>query len=165
MKNIIFKNGLLGGLIVSIVMISMSFYMKENPNNEPNAIVGFISMLLAFVFVVLGMKQQRESIGFVSFGKALAIGLSISLVIATIYVLVWLIIYYNFFPDFMDRYSEMVLKNTKTNDIVAKTAEMNQMKEWYKNPIMIILLTYMEILPIGIIVSLIGALILKKKTN
>lgn len=166
MKNNILKNGFLGGLIVSIIMISMTFYMKANPNNEPNAIVGFIGMLLAFIFVVLGIQQQKlNNNNSITFGKALATGLLISLVICTIYVLVWLIVYYNFFPDFMDKYSEMILKKTSQSNLAAKTAEMNQMKEWYKNPIMIILLTYMEVFPIGIVVSLISALILKKKVN
>ena len=164
MKNSILKNGIFGGIIVSIVMISMLLYMKTYPDREPSAIVGFGSMLLAFTFVVLGIKQQRETNNSViTFGKAFLTGLSISLVISTIYVVVWLIIYYNFFPDFMEQYSKMVLKNTSPEDLAAKTAEMNQMKEWYKNPIMIILLTFMEILPIGIVVSLIGALVFKKK--
>jgi F0F1-type ATP synthase assembly protein I len=164
MKNIILKNGIFGGIIVSIVMISMTLYMKANPEHEPNAIIGFSSMLLAFIFVILGIKKKRETnSGVITFSKAFLTGLSISLVISTIYVIVWLIVYYNFFPNFMEQYSEMVLKNTNPEELVAKTSEMNQMKEWYKNPIMIILLTLMEILPIGIIVSLIGALILKKK--
>lgn len=164
MKNNILKNGILGGIIVSIVLISMLFYMKANPENEPNAIIGFSSMLLAFIFVVLGIKREREiNNGSITFGKAFLTGLGISFLISTIYVIVWLVIYYNFFPDFMEKYSEMVLKNTDPEELVAKTAEMNQMKEWYKNPAMIILLTFMEILPIGIVVSLIAALIFKKK--
>lgn len=164
MNNIILKNGIFGGIIVSIVMISMTLYMKTNPDSEPSTIIGFGSMLLAFIFVILGIKQERETnSGVITFGKAFLTGLSISLVISTIYVIVWLIVYYNFFPNFMEQYSEMVLKNTNPEELVAKTSEMNQMKEWYKNPIMIILLTLMEILPIGIVVSLVGALILKKK--
>jgi hypothetical protein len=163
MKNNIFKNGILGGIIVSIVMISMIYYMKTNPGQEPNAIVGFSSML-AFIFVIFGIKQERKiNNGIITFKRAFLTGLGISFVISTIYVLVWLVIYYNFFPDFMDQYSEMVLKNANPEELSVKTFEMNQMKEWYKNPLMIILLTYMEIFPIGIVVSLIGALIFKKK--
>lgn len=164
MKKIILKNGILGAIIVCIVMMSMTLYMKANPNNEPNAIVGFGSMLLAFIFVILGIKQYRASNNNqITFGKAFLIGVLISLVISVIYVIVWLIIYYNFFPDFIDRYSEIVLKSTKPEDIAAKTAEMNQMKEWYKNPVMIILLTLMEIFPLGIVVSLIAAFVLKRR--
>lgn len=60
-------------------------------------------------------------------------------------------------------YDNNLNMKTKCNKLTAKTAEMNQMKEWYKNPVMILVLTFMGILPIGIIASLIGSLILKKK--
>jgi len=164
MKKSIFKNGIIGGIIVSIVMIAMTYFMKTHPNQEPNPIMGFISMLLAFITVIIGIKRVRlDHNGSITFGKAFLTGFGISFVIATIYVLVWLIIFYNFFPDFMEKYSEMVLKNTPPESLAVKTAEMNQMAAWYKSPVMVILLTYTEILPIGIIVSLISALILKKK--
>lgn len=164
MKNIILKNGLIGASIVSLFMIGVTYFMKTNPSTEPSAILGFSSMFLAFIFVILGIIQNRKANnGFITFGNAFKTGLLISLLISTIYVIVWLIIYYNFFPDFMEKYSQMVLKNTNPDELVAKTAEMNQMKDWYKSPIMIILLTFMEILPIGIVVSLIGAFILKRK--
>lgn len=98
MKKMIFKNGIIGGIIVSIVMIAMTYFMKTHPNEEPNPIIGFISMLLAFITVIVGIKRERlHNNGTISFGKAFRIGLGISLVIATIYVLVWLVIYYNFF--------------------------------------------------------------------
>ncbi len=166
MKNIILKNGLLGGLIVSIIMISMTSYMKYNPQYEPSSFMGFISIFVANIFVVLGIKQHRESnLGIISYGKAFQTGLLISLITSTIYVGVWLIIYYNFFPDFMDRYGEMVLKNAKPDELAKKTIDIQQMKEWYKSPIMMIILTYIEIYPIGILVSLIAAFRLRKKAN
>jgi len=164
MINNILKNGILGGIISAIVMTLMVFYMKANPGVQPNAIIGFISMLLAFIFLIFGIKQQQKiNNGTISFGQAFLTGFGISFVISTIYVLVWLVIYYNFFPDFMEKYSEMVLKNTKPEEVASKTIEINQMKEWYKNPLMVILLTFMEIFPLGILISIIGALVLKKK--
>ena len=164
MINNILKNGILGGIIASVFMASIVFYMKVNEGMELNAIIGFTGMLLAFIFLILGIKQQRKiNNGIITFKQALLTGLAISFVISTMYVLVWLIIYYNFFPDFMEKYSEMVLKNAKPEEVAAKTTEINQMKEWYKNPAMVILLTYMEIFPIGLAISIIVALILKKK--
>jgi pheromone shutdown protein TraB len=164
MKNDIIKNGIFGGIIVSIVMLSMTYYMKINPKYEPSAIVGVSSMFFAFTFLFLGIKKQRDTNGgFISFGNAFKTGVLISLVISIIYVIIWLIVYYNFFPNFMEQYGEMVLRKTTPEDLAEKTAEINQMKEWYKNPIYIILLTLMEILPLGIVISLISALIMKKK--
>ena len=111
--------------------------MKTYPDREPSAILGFASMLLAYIFVILGIKQEREiNNGVITFKRAFLTGLAISFIISTIYVLVWLVIYYNFFPDFMDKYSEMALKNTNLEALAAKITEMNQMKEWYKNPLM-----------------------------
>ena len=119
---------------------------------------------IAFFFVVWGIKQQRNANGgSITFGKAFVTGLLISVIISTIYVLAWLVIYYNFFPNFMEQYSEIVLKKTSAEELVAKTEEMNQMKEWYKNPVYVILLTYMEILPIGVLVTLVNAIIFKRK--
>lgn len=162
-KNI-FKNGILGGIIAAIVMSAMVFYMKANPGVQPNAVIGFISTLFAFVFLILGIRQEREiNNGAITFGKAFLTGLGISFIISTVYVLAWLFIFYNFFPDFIERYSEMVLKNTTPEELAAKTTEMNQMKEWYKSPLMVILLTFMEIFPLGIVISLIAGLFLKKK--
>lgn len=163
MKNIIIKNGLLGSVIVCLVMIGMTMYMKANPENEPNAFIGFISMMIAFIFLILGIKQTREANdGVISFGKAFTTGILITLIMSTIYVLVWLVIYYNFFPNFIEQYGDMVLKNAKPEDLADKTEQVNMMKEAYKNPLLIIFWTYVEIFPLGFIVSLIAAFIMKR---
>ena len=55
----------------------------------------------------------------------------------------------------MENYSNIILKNTKPEELAAKTLEMEQMKEDYNNPIVVILYTYFEVFPLGILVSLI----------
>ncbi len=93
-------------------------------------IIGLGVMLVTFIFLFLGIKQERDiNKGLISFWKDFKTGLLISVVISTIYVTVWLIIYYNFFPNFIVQYSELLLKNTKPEELAAKTAELNQMKE------------------------------------
>ena len=164
MNKIVLKNGLFGSSIVTALLLSVTFYMKANPEKEVSMFFGFAGMLLAFIFVVLGIKQQRDANnGFISLGKAFLTGFWITLIISTIYVVVWLIIFYNFFPNFAEHYTDMAIAKASPDEVAQVTEEMNSFKEMYKNPIMVILLTYMEILPLGIVFSLISALILKKK--
>lgn len=164
MNNIILKNGFFGSIIVSALLISITAYMKANPEKEVSMIIGFAGMLLAFFFVVTGIKQQRDvNKGIISLGKAFLTGLWITLIISTIYVLVWLVILYNFFPNFMEHYANMAIEKASPDEVAKVTEEMNTYKELYKSPLMVILLTYLEILPLGIVVSFVSALILKKK--
>ena len=164
MNNIIIKNGLFGSIIVSALLVFVTMYMKANPEKEVSMMIGFAVMILAFFFVAMGIKQQRDANnGLITFGKAFMIGLWITLIISTIYVLVWLIILYNFFPNFAEHYTDMAIAKASPDEVAQVTEEMNSFKEMYKNPIMVILFTYIEILPLGIVFSLVSALILKKK--
>ena len=164
MNKIILKYGVLGGIAASIVMSSMTVYMKLNPEKTVSMFLGMFTMILAYTFIVLGIiKLRNENDGIITFGKAFLCGLGILFITSTIYVLVWLIIYYNFFPNFMEHYCDLALKQTPPEELAAKKAEMEQYKEMYKSPIGVILLTYMEIFPIGVIFTLISAAILKKK--
>ena len=164
MNKIILKNGLFGSIIVTALLVFVTMYMRANPEKEVSMLIGFTVMTLAFFFLFWGIKQQREANnGLISFGKAFMTGFWISLIISTIYVLVWLIILYNFFPNFAEHYTDMAIQKASPDEVAKVTEEMNSFKEMYKNPIMVILFTYMEILPLGIVISFISALILKKK--
>jgi hypothetical protein len=164
MKTIILKNGFIAGSIVSVFMVAVTMYMKEHPELLPSVTVGFLSMFLGFTFVIVGIMQAKAlNNGVISFGKAFLTGFLISLIASLLYVAVWLYIYYNHFPNFIEQYSTMMISHAKPQDLVKVTEEMNQYREYYKSPTMIVLLTLMEILPIGIIVTLVGSLILKKK--
>ena len=164
MNKIILKNGIFGALIVTAVMVFVTYSMKTNPDFEPSMYIGFGSMLLAFSFIVFGILEQRKvNNNVISFGSAFKTGVLIAFVTSTIYVLVWLVIYYNFFPDFIERYGEIALKKTAVENVAAQKEELEWMKGVYTSPFGIIGMTYVEIFPLGIVVALVSALILKKK--
>ncbi|TND05368.1 MAG: hypothetical protein FD123_3661 [Bacteroidetes bacterium] len=163
--------GLASGLILATWMLVMVGLCYDGMNFENGMIYGYAAMILAFSFTFVGIKNFRDKYnnGVVSFGKAFRIGLYISLIASTFYVGAWLIDYYCFVPDFMDKYVAYMLDSAKAAgasaaDIAKQTEEFAGYKEMYKNPLFVILLTYMEVLPIGLVIAVISALILKRKT-
>lgn len=172
MKKTVIVSGLLSGLIVSLLMgISMAFY-SSNSDMDHSMILGYATMLLAFslIFVAIKIFRDKQNGGYITFGKAFTIGLFISLIASAIYVAAWAIEYNYFFPDFMDKYCSHMIDKAKASGATKAaldkmTIEMAQAKESYKNPIVFILYTFFEIFPVGLLVSLIAALILKKKNK
>jgi len=170
MKKLVLVYGIIAGLIVTGMMAFSTGYYCAKGDFEGGMIYGYSAMIIAFSMIFVGIRSFRDKHngGTISFGKAFKVGLFISLIASTIYVIGWLINYYYFIPDFMDKYAAAMIAKTKAsgvsaNELAKKTADMAQMKEWYKNPLFVILMTYVEILPVGVIVALISALILKRK--
>jgi len=133
-------------------------------------VIGYASMLLAFSLVFVGIRNYRDRFneGTISFGKAFRIGLLIVLVASTVYVLAWLIDYYFFIPDFMDKYAAHMLNELKAGgasqaEIDKQTKEMADFTVMYQNPFFNAMMTYVEILPVGLVVTLVSSLILKRK--
>ncbi|MFD2144607.1 DUF4199 domain-containing protein [Mucilaginibacter antarcticus] len=92
----------------------------------------------------------------------------IAFIASSVYVVMWAIDYHFFVPDFDVVFSQHEVAKLQAAGasqaaITAKTAEMAQFTQDYKNPLYFIGMTYIEILPVGILVSVIAALILKKK--
>jgi len=172
MKKLVLRYGLLGGFIVGGIMATATLYCYGTGRFEGSMVLGYASMLLAFSLIFVAVKQLRDKhySGVISFGQAFKTAILITLVTSTIYVLTWLICYYFFIPDFMERYSSyMIEKATADGSTAAEIAKQNEQmamyKDMYKNPLFVVLLTYMEILPVGLFVSLVAALILKRKGN
>lgn len=173
MKKNVLVFGLISGLIVSTWMVVGAARCYSNSGNfEGNMLLGYASMLLAFSLMFVGVKNYRDKYngGTISFGKAFRMGLYIALVASTIYVLAWLVDYYVFIPDFMDKYAAHMISKAQSSgasatEMAGTIKEANNMKSMYNSPVMVILFTYLEILPVGLIVAIITALILKRKTN
>ena len=170
MKKNVLVFGSLSGLVIAVCMIISSTLCYYSPNYEGSMIVGYASMLLAFSFIFVGIRNYRDKYnnGVITFGKAFMTGFYIALISSTVYVLVWLVEYYVFMPDFMEKYVQHVLDQAKASGMSEaeynkQLQEMSGYADMYKSPVGVILLTYMEVLPVGILVTLICALILKKK--
>ena len=81
-----------------------------------------------------------------------------------------MIAYYNFFPDFIDKLAAYQLSPAKVSQMTPQEVDgireqMEMFKEWYASPLGVAGATYMEILPVGLLVALITALILKRKKS
>lgn len=174
MKKNILIYGLISGILVSIFMLASVNYLSHcegNVDYETSMLIGFASMLIAFSLVYVGIRNYRDKYngGVISFGKAFKIGILMVLIASTIYVIAWLIDYFFFIPDFMDKYSANELAKLKASGasqvkIDEETKKMANFARWYKNPFFNAMMTYIEILPVGLVVTLISSLILRRKT-
>ncbi len=172
MKKNVLVFGVIAGLLVSVFMGASMIYMHNNSDASHGAssmVIGYLSMLIAFSLIFVAVKNYRDKQngGVISFGKAFKMGLLIALIASTMYVIMWALVYNFYMPDFMDKYCAQMIENARATSTPAELQktidEMNRNKELYKSPVFFVLFTYMEILPVGLLVTLITALILKKK--
>src|SRR5436305_2100835 len=106
MKKIVLRYGILSGVILmSLMAVMLSI------NSAHSEIFGYTTMVLALLLVFFGVRKYRDTVGggAIGFGKAFQVGLLISLITCAMYVVAWEIAYFNFFPHFLDHYSEQVL--------------------------------------------------------
>jgi len=173
MKKTIWVCGVIAGIISVSWGVLGDSVLSSHLSLNSRLILGYATMVLAFSLIFVAIKNYRDtySQGQITFGKALGIGLLVTLIASTIYVVVWMIDFKYFAPDFGKKYTAQVLAEMKANGASAiaikkEAAEMNATMENYNsNPLFRILLTYSEIVPVGVVVSLIAALILKRRSD
>ena len=170
MKKTVWTFGLISGAILAVVIATMPLYLNGTMNFDHAEIVGYSVMVLAFVLVFFGIRSYRENVGggAITFGKAFQVGILVTLIACTVYVAAWEIVYFNFLPDFADKYAALTLQKMRTRGAteaaIAKTAEeMAKFKVWYKNPLLNAGMTFMEVLPVGLLMTLASAAILRRK--
>ena len=169
MKKIVLTYGLIGGGILALMM-AITFPFHEQIGFDRGVYVGYTSMVLAFLMVYFGVVSYRDNVagGSVTFGRAFAVGLLISLITMACYVVVWEVVYYNFMPDYLDQYTVYALEQArlagKTADEIAQQAkEMQEFMEMYKNPLVNIAFTLLEPLPVAVVFTLVTAGITSRK--
>lgn len=170
MKKNVLVFGLISGLIAALTMVVSMEIGYNSSHGAGSMLIGFGSMIVAFSFIFVGIKNYRDKYngGYVSFGSAFKMGFLIALIGSSMYVLAWGIDYSVFHPDFMEKYTAAKIAQAQTShlspaELAATKTEMANMVTSYKNPLVFVMYTYMEILPVGILMALFAALILKRK--
>ncbi|MEP6793730.1 MAG: DUF4199 domain-containing protein [Saprospiraceae bacterium] len=177
MQRTVLTFGFISGLIIlTLAYISERLMMGENGemNCSGGELLGYTTMIIALSMVFFGVRQIRERHlgGNITFGQAFKVGFLIALVASAMYVIGWMI-YYNA-SDLAQTFPAQYIKHMKEQwaasgmtqeQITAKSIGLEKNFELYKNPLIMAGMTLMEILPVGLIISLLSALILKRKNN
>jgi hypothetical protein len=169
MKKIVLTFGLIGGAVLSLMLVATAPFVDQI-GFDYGMVLGYTTMLLAFLMVFFGIRSYRETVGggAISFGRALGVGLLIMTVCCICYVITWEIVYFNFLPDFGDKYQAYVLEKARASgaspeEIAKQVEQLNNFKVLYKNPLYVAGFTFLEPLPVGIPMTLISAAILRKR--
>lgn len=170
MKRIVLVFGLISGVISSALMfLTLPFLHTGAISFENGYVVGYTSIFLSMLLIFFGIRSYRENAGgSVSFGRAFSVGILITIISSLFYVASWEIIYFNFMPDFADRYAahaiaSMRQKGASDAEIAETQKKMVEMKTTLDNPVMNAAMTFIEPFPVGLIVTLVSAAILRKR--
>ena len=170
MKRFILKFGTIAGLGLS-AMMALSISLIHDTGTL-GMLVGYTTMVLAFSLVYFGVRSYRdtEGNGSISFGRAFVLGIAITSLASLFYVGTWEIMYYKFMPDFGTKYAAAAVEKARAAGasqakLDATKAEMDKFAELYKNPVINAAMTFLEPLPVGLIMALVCAAMLRRKAD
>lgn len=171
MKKTILTFGLISGALAA-GMMSASLVFADRIGFGHSLVLGYTIIVLSFLLVFFGVRSYRDNVagGQITFGRAFLVGISITLISCVCYVLAWEILYYNFMPDFMDKYGVYIAQKMQASGasaaaIQAKVEEVKKYKALYDNPLTNAAMTFIEPFPVGLLITVISAVALRKKAG
>jgi hypothetical protein len=160
--------GTIAGLIVGVPLFTVS--VATTGHSPYGMVLGYSIMLIALSAVFVAIKRHRDADlgGVIGFWRAFGLGLAISVIAAVFYVLAWESALAVTHMDFAGGYAKAVIAQQQakgvSGDALARiTAEMEQFKVQYANPLYRLPMTFAEIFPVGLLVSLISAGLLRNR--
>jgi hypothetical protein len=172
MKKIVLTFGLIAGVMISVLMGgSMLFANRFGSGHGMKAmLLGYTMMVASFLLIYFGIRSYRDNVlaGQISFGRAFACGIQICLITCVFYVAMWEVLYFNFMPHVMDSYFAAQIHAIQASGLdpattAARVAAIQRSQQLYQNPLVNMAYTFMEPLPVGVIMTLISAALLRRK--
>ena len=169
MRRTVLTFGLIAGGILSIMMLATIPFM-DRIGFDHGEVIGYTTMVAAFLLIFFGIRSYRDNVagGSLSFGRAFSVGALIAVVASVCYVATWQLIYYKLAPDFMAKYQAHAVEKARASGasqaaIDRRAAEMQRFAELYRNPAINVAITFIEPLPVGLIIALVSAAILRRR--
>jgi hypothetical protein len=167
MTRIIFTYGLISGLAIILTSLAVIVSFGDR-GGALGYVLGYLVMLVGLSSILVGVKQHRDQAlgGVIRFWPAFLLGLGIAVVASLMYVLVWEIYLASTHYTFMDKYAANMLDAKRaagvTGAAYAKAvAEADNMRRQYANPLYRLPETFMEIFPVGLLVAIVSAALLR----
>jgi hypothetical protein len=171
MKKIIFVYGTISGLVMGVMFfVTAPFWKNGTINFDNGMLVGYTTMVIALSLIFFGIKSYRDQHknGVISFGLAFRVGILITLVGSVLYALSWELAYNTVSKGFTEQmtahYVENLKRTAKTQaetDEAIKSIRANM--EMYKNPLVRFPMSMMEVFPVGLIITVVSAGLLRRK--
>jgi len=169
MRYALVYGGLAGVIAITAIIATL---VLDLPSHLHSEWFGYLVMLVALSMIFVGVKRYRdvECGGVVRFGRALVVGLGIAVVAGLIYVAGWEIFIafsgWDFVANYLADYTAGVVEGMRAEGataaaIQAKQAEMQELAEMYRNPLFRMPITFAEIFPVGLLVALVSAALLR----
>jgi Protein of unknown function (DUF4199) len=169
MKKTVLTFGLIAGLILSVLMDG-SVLLNSKIGSGHSLVLGYANLVASFLLIYFGIRSYRDNTlaGQISFGRAFGCGILITLITTVCYVATWEVLYFNFIPHFMDSYFAAQIHKVQASGLdpattAARVAAIQHSQQLYQNPFVNMAYTFMEPLPVGLIITLISAAILRRK--
>ncbi len=169
MKKTILVFGVISGALSSLMMLATVPFLNKI-GFDRGEVIGYTAIVLSFLLVFFGIRSYRDNVGNgqITFGKAFAVGIGITLISCVFYVVTWEVLYFTVLHGFMDKYAAYLVEKLKASGasaaaIQAQVQQLKKYKELYENPLFNAAMTFIEPFPVGLVITLISSAVLKKK--
>ena len=171
MKKVVLTFGLLSGLVAAVMMFA-TLPFAERIGFDRSIFVGYTTIVISLMFVYFGVRSYRDNVlgGRMSFARGFQAGILITVISCLCYVGSWLVMYYNFMPDFGDKYAAYLVEQKRTGgaseaEIQAAIKDGEDAKAMLANPFINGAVAFLEPFPVGLLITVISAAVLKKQES
>lgn len=164
------RYGAISGLVVVAVIVAGMLYADGPGGGHASASLwfGYLIMILALSTIFLAIRDYRNKKlgGVIKFLPAFGLGLLVAAIAGVVYVAAWeTFLAVSHYP-FIENYIAAMIQDQREAgvsgaELDAYIAQMDEMKVQYANPLFRLPMTFIEIFPVGLLIALISAAILR----